>query len=143
MSCAAFIIVRCGLTQADLTTVEMKNGTKTFMSLMLSYIDGYIVADLDIELEWFQILNPWRKPVCHWRAEIDYPAIDCIHPGRLSYLLLEESPEESHTLMEESKYIETRGEVASETQEVKVSQNNSCQEHATDLPSHRSSSPSF
>ena len=127
VSCAAFIIVRGGLTQADLATVEMKDGTKIFMSLISCW--GY-TADLDIESERFRYLGESRFVLGGLKSIIQHR----LYPGRLSYLPFEEESPEEKPLSNGKEQGETREEVASESQEVEVSQNNSRQEQLTCPP---------
>ena len=110
VSCAAFIIVRGGLTQADLATVEMKNGTKIFMSLISCW--GY-AADLDIESERFRYLGENRFILGALKSIFQRR----LYPGRLSYLPLDEEISKKETHNDTEEQGETQEEVTSETQE--------------------------
>ena len=121
MSLAAFIIVRGGLTQADLATVEMKNSTKTYMSLLSCW--GF-VADLDIESEWLRSLGETRFVLGGLKAIIQRRR----YQGRLSYLPLEEEE------ISRNNGKEQRQEITEESQELEVTQDNSSQEHLSCPP---------
>ena len=155
MSLAAFIIVRGGLTQADVAVTEIKNGSKIYMSLISCL--GYI-ADLDIESERFRYLGENRFILGALKSIVQRRAYPC----RLSYLPLEEQTEENEEASkteasskneeslkddesvrdEETK--EKQEEAASESQEgencveaageSQVSQGNSSQEHLSCPP---------
>ena len=109
--------MRSGLTQADHATVEMKDDTK---HKVMSHI--MLAADLDIELERFRSLGESRFILGGLKSIIQHR----MYQGEMS-------PREK-TLSNGKEQGETREEVACESQEVKVSQNNSRQEQLTCPP---------
>ena len=89
--------MRGGLTQADLTTVKMKNGSKTYMSLISCL--GYI-PDMDIELQRFRFLGENRFILGALKSVVQRRAYPC----RLSYLPLEEEKEENEEAFKVTGY---------------------------------------
>ena len=63
---AAFQIIRGGVVPLDLATVQLGDGTSTYMSLLAGF---GIVADIDIESEKFRKLGKTRF-LLGWREEI-------------------------------------------------------------------------
>ena len=143
MSHAAFIIVRGGLRQADLATVEMKNGSKVYMSLISCL--GYM-ADMDIESERFRYLGENRFILGALKSIVQRRSYPC----RLSYLPLEDEKEENEEASKTDESVRDEGtkenqeKAASDSQEgencvevageSQVSQGNSSQEHLSCPP---------